>query len=217
MQQRLILLNGPAACGKNVAVDHIKKYINVVDRRCKDKLYALTQEIFSVNPTRFWELYNDRSLKELPVEDFKIPTENYLIFRRKFDLKPRDTDLEGDTNLSVREAMIYISEEIIKPNLGLEYFGKARVDSMSNKEIAIDDSTGFVEELLPAINKLGQENLLLIRIKGRGSFEGDSRDFIPDGIITNTVDVYNKKTEGEYLEEVLSIVEDFIGGDNGNT
>ena len=43
--------------------------------------------------------------------------------------------------------MIYISEIIIKPRFGSDYFGVARAKAIQEDEIAVDSSTGFVEEL----------------------------------------------------------------------
>ena len=96
--------------------------------------------------------------------------------------------------------------------MGSGYFGVARAKAIQEGEIAVDSSTGFVEELPPLIERLGQENILLIRVHREGAtFEGDSRNYIPDGVITNTVDVnsvYGKLTE--YLEEVERHVEEFL-------
>jgi hypothetical protein len=116
--------------------------------------------------------------------------------------------------LSQREAMIYISEVVMKPKFSNNYFGVARAKAIQDGEIAVDSSTGFVEELPPLIERLGQENILLIRIHREGTtFEGDSRNYIPDGVITNTVDVnsvYGELTK--YLEDVENVVSKFLKG-----
>jgi hypothetical protein len=55
------------------------------------------------------------------------------------------------------------------------------------------------------------ENILLIRIHRDGyTFEGDSRDYIPDGVITNTVDIDNNGTLEDYLKKVETVVRGFI-------
>lgn len=219
---KIILFNSPKSLGKDSAIDYLIdwKGIPLVRREAKGKLHTLVQEFFCVSPERYWEIYEDRVLKEVPLDDFKI----FLDFSE--DLKLSQTcDTKGvlveihstkriEVNLSIRMAMIYISELVMKPRFGENYFGVARAKAIQEGEIAVDSSTGFVDELPPLIERLGQENILLIRVHREGAtFEGDSRSYIPDGVITNTVDVnsvYGELTE--YLEEVEKIVSKFIGG-----
>lgn len=215
---KIILLNGPKECGKNSVLKHIKCAlfdVDFVDRRCKDKLYELTQELFCVSEQRFFEIYNDRALKEVPLTDFMLSTPQYAALRRYLDGVPF-TDLEESffesVAISIREAMIYVSELVCKPAFGQDYFGKARALSIQDGEVAVDDSCGFDGELPPTVAKLGQENILLIRIRGRGSFEGDSRNFIRDGVIDNTHDIWNNTYEASYNYEVFSIISEFLWG-----
>ena len=211
---KILLLNGPRACGKNVAVDYIKQHIEVVDRRCKDKLFLLVQELFSVSEGRFWEIYNNRELKESPLPDFQLKPSSLLKLMQTIELDRPVTLHPGAKkptfNISIREAMIYVSEVLCKPTFGDDYFGIARANSIQDGEFAIDDSCGFDDEIPPTLEKLGVENVLLIRIHGRGDFEGDSRDFIKDGVVPNTIDVYNEGGEEKYLKDMLLEAELFI-------
>ena len=212
---KIILMNGPQLCGKNIAVDYLKQFYNLVDRRCKDKLFELIPIIFNIPSERFWEIYNDRDLKEEPLPDFKVTYEaasalmkvtgeQYIMLDKSYE----------HCDLSIRQAMIYVSEVLCKPTFGQDYFGKTRADSILPNEISIDDSCGFPDEIEPTIAKLGQENVLLIRIKGRGSFKGDSRVYIPDGVVDNTIDIWNNGsvTEREYLNLVALQVKIFLEG-----
>lgn len=207
---KIILLNGPRECGKNAAVDHLKLYYPLKDRRCKDHLYKLTQLFFRISEVAFFKIYNDRLLKEVPLPEFRVSSEAYTQLRKKirieFPIVPGDT-----YDLSIRQAMIYVSECVCKPTFGNDYFGVARADDISEDELAIDDSCGFPEELTPVIERLGGANVLLIRIHGRGDFDGDSRDFIPDGVVDNTLDVHNTGAEKDYVSAILSIAERFYG------
>ena len=208
---KIILINGPIECGKSKAVEVLKAQYPLMERRCKDKLFELVPIIFNITPKRYWEIYNDRSLKEVPLPDFRVTYAAAVALRSVTgeDSIHLTTD-HRYSYLSVREAMIYVSEVLCKPSFGQDYFGVARADSILEDEIAIDDSTGFAEELPPTIRKLGQENILLIRVRGRGSYTGDSRNFIPDGIVDNTVDIYNTGTEEAYLSKVHHIVKGFL-------
>jgi len=227
--KQLILLNGPMNCGKSFAVNYLKSVLNtaLVERQCKDKLHELTMSIFNVPTERYWNVYTDKMLKELPLNDFRltVPAYNLLMDRlHGVDAEPyyqkthfHENNDERLVDISIRQAMIYVSECLMKPTFGHDYFGLARINSMEDSEIAIDDSAGFEEELYPAIEKIGQDNILLLRVHGRGEFAvNDSRSFIPDGVIDNTVDIDNSDDSEEglarYLELVTNTVNCFLDG-----
>jgi len=209
---KLVLLNGPAMCGKNIVVDAVKKEYVVKDRRCKDKLFELTQDLFCVTPDRFWEIYNDRSLKEKALPDFKLNAVEWLRLHEYLRPDSAFYYTGSPIEISIRYAMIYVSEIICKPAFGQDYFGVARAKDIGYCEFAIDDSCGFNDEIQPAIDKLGQDGILLIRIHGRGSFEGDSREYIRDGVVDNTVDVYNTGSEEEYVNTTVETIVKFYRG-----
>jgi hypothetical protein len=220
MTSKIILLNGVKSLGKDEAIHHLRSLgYPLVRREAKGKLHELTMAFFCIQPERYWEIYEDRVLKETSLKEFEIILEDYEIkvMERSFGEVHIDRFQEHLPHLtvcwlSIRQAMIYISEIICKPRFSNNYFGVARAKAIQEGEIAVDSSTGFVEELPPLIERLGQENILLIRVHRAGTtFEGDSRSYIPDGIITNTVDVNSVYGYlDEYLEEVEKIVEKFL-------
>lgn len=217
----LILLNGPRGCGKSAAAQHLKTLLPLVDRQCKTRLHDLTRLIFDVDEKLYWQLYEDRKLKEQPHPAYRLDFSAYarLQLAKGMSLGRHFYDGKKDpVEVSPRDAMIYVSECLVKPSFGAGYFGRYRVDSMAEHELAIDDSTGFIEELWPAIHKLGQENLLLIRVYGRGEANNDSRVMIPDGVIDNTVDIDNgpDRTLGDFLQDVSAAVQAFLEGRKGS-
>ena len=215
MSSKLILLNGPMECGKNVAVDYIKGYFSkqIVDRRCKDHLFELTAKFFRMEMSTFSSYYENREYKETPMEAFAVSAERYnqlMIVLGKPTINAQL--LDRSVKLSVREALILVSEVLTKPTFGKEYFGDARAMSMmlSEDEWAIDDSCGFADEIGPSMDALGQSNIMLIRIYGRGEFNAnDSRGYIPEGVVHNTVDVYNDGTEQKFLGCILDLANEF--------
>ena len=223
--RKMVLFNAPAKVGKDVVIKYLQENgINLYYAECKTKLHKLVQEIFNVSFNRYWDIYNNRSLKEIPLDDFRVNFKSKEDRKVFSDLLPIDWLDEKrhpsilingkiwKVNLSIREAMIYVSEVLIKPRFGEDYFGKSRMLSMKNEGVYVDGSAAFIDELNPLIDELGQENILLIRVYRDGyTFDGDSRGYIPDGIITNTVDVDNNGTEQEYFNKVKLIVEEFIG------
>ena len=227
-----VLLNGPANCGKGVVVDYLKSQgYDFKVRSCKDKLHTLTREFFCVPEERYWEIYNDRTLKERPLTDFQVktfptvpmeikrvlPDFSFWDYRREYTFLP-DGRMTSIT-LSIREALIYMSEVIVKPRMGSDYFGVARALSVQTNEIIVDDSTAAFnvngdikcDEVVPLIERIGADNTLLIRIHRDGfTFDGDSREYVPDGVVPNTIDIHNIGTEHEYYLKVEEVINDFI-------
>lgn len=126
--------------------------------------------------------------------------------------------------LSIREAMIYISELIVKKRFNQDWFGQERVRRMKKFEhnysyidgvnmdfnlVFTDDSCGFEDELPPLFDYVGNENVLLIRLFREGfNFEGDSRQYVSPDV--TTVDIFNNGTEEEYKEEVYNTVKRWL-------
>lgn len=211
---KLILLNGPIGCGKTELSEHLKYSlhelgIEIKDRRCKDHLHKLTMMFFNVPEDTYWEIYNTRTLKETPNSLFRVSIGAYNQLAKIIKNLPKKN--ENWVDLTIRQAMIFVSEVLCKPTFGKDYFGRVRVESMLEGEVAIDDSTGFEEELYPAIESLGQENILMIKILNRGDFGGDSRSFIEDGVIENTAYIDNGEISfDEFLKKGNVLVSSFL-------
>ena len=229
---KIILFNSPKNVGKSKAIEYLKsKGVNLISAECKESLHNLTMTLFGVSPERYWEIYNTRELKEIPLPEFKVKLHHSDLSGLEevlgYMIEDRYVSQRGTSNyevlLSIRQAIIYISEVVVKPRWGEDWFGKERVSGIIGHENLVgigyfresflftDDSCAFVDELHPLIEHLGQENILLLRIHRDGfTFDGDSRSYIPDGVITNTVDVYNNGTEQEYFKQVEKVVEEWL-------
>lgn len=240
MSKKMLLLSGPKFCGKGTLLqEYLSQYeyshdVCVKEAACKGHLYKLVQDIFLISEERFWEIYNDRELKEKPLPEFKI----YFGYEDAKKFK----DIVGDgiihelnfgtkyfAYLSIRQAMIYVSEIFIKPLFGsMDYFGRARMLEIEKKVketgrkygdfdyVFYDDSSasfqGSSDELVGLEDYFGEDNILLINIRGRGEFGvGDSRNYHATGTVKHTVDLWNTGTEEEFLEKGCKIIQDFLG------
>lgn len=220
LDAKIVLLNAPRLAGKGVVVDHLRsRGFDLIDAGCKETLHQLTMTLFSVPEKRYWEIYNDRSLKEVPLPEFRVNIDDQeqedledVLGYYLDDWESGWRDVRSNKmNLSVREAMIYVSEVICKPRFGDNFFGVSRASKLQEGLTYVEDSCGFVEELPPLIQRVGQDNILLIRIHRDGcTYEGDSRQMIPDGVIDNTFDVYNNGSLEDYFKKMESIVGGFI-------
>jgi len=227
MGKKLILMNGPKGIGKDSALAHLEfsRGLPLTYLECKDHLHELTQMLFGVDKETYESIYFDRDLKEKPHEAFRIATSEVHKLIPWFPVLDSTLtsgfySLDEDFYLSVREAMIYVSEVVCKPAFGKQYFGEMRAKALkeiiaaspSTPEIIVDGSCGFTEELEPLKKVIPDEDVLLLRIHRDGKdFGEDSREYIPDRIIKNTVDVYNNGTEEEYNNKIYEIVNNFIG------
>jgi hypothetical protein len=148
----IFILNGPPGSGKDSACS-ILKILGYKHLSFKYHLFRETAKYFNISIDWFMDGYDDRRIKER--------SEDWL------------------NGFSRREALIYVSEEIIKPTHGSDYFGKKAAEEMQPNVLYCFSDGGFKEELQPIINKLGTENIILIQLTREGcSFSSDSRRYI---------------------------------------
>jgi hypothetical protein len=191
MMTKVVILNGAPSSGKDTVaqwLDEVKyNGYSVYKQEFKEKLYDILGAIYSLPLHEVYSL-SDRESKELPQECFG--------------------------GLSLRQAMIKVSENIIKPNYGEDYFGIMAAKALIEGELNVFSDGGFQSELAPIIDKVGEDNVLIIRIHRDGcTFENDSRDFLPDGLVDLTVDIDNNGTLDELFENVEKAIKIFVGGE----
>jgi len=153
MKPLIVILNGPPACGKdthgNLLLANTK---GVYLSTFKHDLILTTARTFKVSLDWLKNVCNDRDTKEVPQEKLR--------------------------GKSPREALIYVSEILCKPLYGEDYFGikaEERISDMKDCVIVFTDG-GFKEEVQVFVDR--GYNVCIAQLHGRGTFEGDSRDYI---------------------------------------
>lgn len=214
MKPKLVVFSGKIKCGKDTAVEHLLNVIPNADvAECKESLHEATMTLFGTPESLYWEIYNDRSRKETPNTLFSVTVEMaHKLAEELGGLSYSGHPIEGKVPLTIREAMILTSECVMKPMFGEAVFGERRANKLIDGHVYLDGSFGFEDELRPAIEKLGQDNILGIRINGRGEDIADSRKPLPDGLLENVVDIWNGDDVElqDFLEEVGENVTNFI-------
>lgn len=169
----IILFNGPPRSGKDFAADYFKKK-GFKHLSFKYQLYKETIKYFDVNEKWFMERYNNRAEKEVP------------------------STLLG--HMSCREAMIYVSEKVIKPKKGLDFFGKQVANEIEDdKDYCISDG-GFIDELIPVINRIGSDNFVLVQLTRDGcDYSTDSRRYFDGNIVHQYVNSHKTHIEKKYV------------------
>ena len=177
----IVIFNGPPASGKDEAASLFKDNYGFGNLSFKYQLFKETIKHFDVDKRWFMEGYNDRSQKE----------------KAEFALQ----------GMSRREAMIHVSEDIIKPKKGLDYFGKSVAEEIEEgNNYALADG-GFVEELEPIIEKVGAENIVIVQLTREGcDYSSDSRKYFNGRLINEWTVGHKTQIDKAYvLKEEMDI------------
>lgn len=181
---KIVLLNAPPLAGKDTVADKfVLRRDDVRQRRFKDALMRITACIYSLEPSELESINNDRSIKEKPIEAFN--------------------------GRSCRQALIHVSEVVIKPNFGKGYFGKISADSIpqDGNELYMFSDSGFSEEVVPIVKKFGADNVAIIKLFREGcNFDGDSRNYLPETLCTFNHRIINNGT----IDELYAKVENYL-------
>ena len=185
MKKRVIVFNAPPDSGKDVAVDYMEEVLrfeghNVRHLEFKETLFALVKSTYGISDG-VWDGLYTRENKELP---------SYYLTYRGHPISPR-------------EALINMSEKVIKPLYGEEAFGLAACSGIV-KGINLFSDGGFNAEMIPLINLVGARNVLVVKIfRGGRDYSKDSRDYLDiDYLGVDCVHVHNNSTLDDFYELV---------------
>lgn len=201
--------------GKDTAADHMANLINVEGsnlvayrKAFKDKLMEATAKMLNISLPHF-------------LLNYACKTEDVYEAKYMFGKLPewwKDVPMHslGGEYVSKRQALIYCSEELFKPLLGLEVFGQILADTLPEEGVVLVSDSGFSEELLPVIRKVGKENVTVCRIHREvKSPTKDSRSMLTPEMFDSSmcpqfVDIVNSGTEEEFLVKVENTLGDLI-------
>ena len=176
----LVVFNAPPNAGKDFICDYLVEKYHANKVEFKKTLRELVKIIYSLTDEKL-EWYYHRDNKE-----------------KKWD------ELGGK---SIRECFIEVSEHLIKPFYGKEWFGEKLVDSLDTITVNVASDGGFKEEIEAVAKQIGEENILIIQIYAdECSFDGDSRKYLDiNGVLTYCV--FNNKDE-RFIRDVEYILKE---------
>jgi len=151
---KIILLNGPPRSGKDAAAEMLLSAIpDSVHVKFAEPLRRALPELFGLSKDAWLDLY----------------------------LNHKDEPAEELLGFSVRNRMIWLSEEVMKPVYGKDIFGHIAVNqirALGPNTVVISDC-GFPAEVVPLCEWFGEKSLLVIRLTRPGAtFAGDSRNYV---------------------------------------
>lgn len=181
---KLIVFNGPIFCGKDTAADITNKIVpNSKVCRLKDFLYESLSLMYGLPLDVVDEYLNNRDLKETATELF-----------------------HGRTP---RQAIIHMSEVVIRPNFGMDYIARVtgtRLRGLPGVDYLVFSDGGFDEEVGALTEQLGidRADVLVIRLHREGSAYGpnDSRYYVKDF----DVDLTNDGTIDDLRASLVSVI-----------
>ena len=148
-----VLLNGPPGVGKDTLADMLVQAHGFDKFQMKTELNKAVAYHYGMPLAEFEAMANARDLKDIP-----------------------SPLLDGK---SPRQAQIHISEDIIKPKHGKDYFGRMAALSCNKQHttMAVFSDGGFKEEIEPLEQTFSM--VVIIRLHREGyTFEGDSRSYL---------------------------------------
>lgn len=179
----IIFINGHKRSGKDTLGHIFARDHGAAIHKAAEPLYKAIQETFSLSPMQWASLYVES--KETPCEEL--------------------------WGLSPRQAMIWLSEEVIKPRFGEHFFGyqlAMRINTCGDDLIVVTDS-GMIREVESCIENTPTYKHHLINIQRDGTNgKNDSRVIItPNDVAVDTHHVVeNNGAAASLSDQVARII-----------
>lgn len=190
-QIKVIILNGPPGCGKDVISDALIDLDNsFLKDSFKSPLLRDTANFFSIPYSELVARNNIRDLKDV----------KFFLYNNEM--------------WSVREMLIHTSESIVKPQRGKDHYGRLKGYEWEHSvyNVVVSDG-GFAEEISAVCEIVGKDNVSVLRLHRKGfDFSKDSRSYIEAGSVPCSVSDF-WLTSGEPIEDtkkVKAIIDNLI-------
>jgi hypothetical protein len=127
----------------------------------------------------------------------------------------KDEPCEELENRIPRQEYICVSEKLVKPAYGKDFFGRIGANVISkhieNNSFVVISDFGFKEELLPLASKIDPSLVLCVQLEREGyTFEGDSRSYVNSEKFFDTRKIVANDLETLY-SELNKLVELYFG------
>lgn len=188
----VIILNGCPHIGKDTIADLIVKQLGANKIQFKDALYEETAKYYDYYDLElFTNIASTRELKDSLLSAFSV----------EFSVTPR-------------QALIHVSEEVIKPIFGGDYFGKLSANKLKEGINIFSDSGGWWDEASPVIE--AADKTIIVKLHREGfTFEGDSRNYFVDHNIPVSlvpkVSLHGLNLQDNKPQLAVDLIKKFVG------
>lgn len=200
--KHIFIFNAAPLSGKdaicNRLLTHLFWHINIATYKFKTELIEDVLVYFKIDNCLkgvVSSLFEDRKIKETPLNIFK--------------------------GFSPRQALQYVSEKVIKPNLGDKRYGVALGEGIKRYgcDVSLISDGGFVDEILGLFEVVNETHKIhIVHINRDGcTFEGDTRKLLTKDMFTEdhqqelTFDsIDNNGTIEEAVDKALNIVLKYV-------
>lgn len=214
MSKTVFVINGAPNSGKDTIAKAMKETMQCgAVHNFKDALYDLTAKMFGRDYDEFVASATGRVSKEAKdkrltkCEGMPWYLSLYFIFMA----------LIGMPQISPRDALIYVSEKIIKPKYGKTFFGKQLAQKIlkSDEEFFYIPDSGFIEELGVLVS--AGLDIVFVRVHRDGcDFSNDSRTLLTDEMLEQFnikgIDIDNNGSLEDLKANVLNLMVKSIHG-----
>ena len=181
----VVIFNSPANSGKDIATDMLVNYFQSgVKLAFKDELYLDTSEYFNCDVEDLKEYHSCRDLKEntsllFPKYQRESLKQYFFSLLYVIGALTNNRYLMSLGYYSSREALIFVSESVVKPVKGKDYYGKKLVEKIedSSERFYFVSDGGMKEELSSVADK-GYNVIIAQLMRSGATFEGDSRSLL---------------------------------------
>ena len=213
----VVIFNAAPSSGKDVATDFMLNYFNTgLKASFKDALYVDTANHFNIAVDDLIDHHNDRSLKEIPSEMFpkydKHSLKQYTlallyVVGALFNIR----SLMSLGYYSSREALIHVSENIVKPKQGNDFYGCKLVETIeaSSERYVFTPDGGFLDEVTPLLE--AGYNVYIVQLERNGvTFENDSRKLLSEDDFKEYSNIkFIKMYNNGSLDDLYKTITDF--------
>lgn len=177
MNKVVVLLNGPPRSGKDTIATYMEETFYALDPNFRwTKKNGIYQTVIQCKAARPLYTLCEGAFGIEDWEDMLAPDKKEVPCSECFGMSPR-------------EAMIWFSEEVMKPKFGPQVFGDLAVKQMRAEALTasfydsfcvyIFSDSGFEAEVARVVEYVGKENALLVNLHRPGcDFKGDSRGYL---------------------------------------
>lgn len=212
MSKKVILFNGAPNSGKDASASILKELFGFgAIHAFKDELYKATAKHYDVDLDQFVTMARDRILKETKSR-ILVENKGKTLLARIVSFV---MNLFSNQGISPRQALIHVSEDLIKPVHGNDFFGKqlANTINLSKEEYFFIPDSGFIDELRPLVEAGFEVHVVRIHRDGC-TFQNDSRSYMTDELLAEFglkgIDLYNNGTLEDLKQSLLGIATDNV-------